>query len=913
MLTTEHIRNFETQSGIRAVGLRRRLNTLNTLIAGGRTRSGRRYSPPPPIRRRLTFEANAAPEEENEAPEAAEAARTMEDVQNDLATAMQSRDTDKIRELMRERAEIAARQQPQEEEEEECAICSEGGELVKVECGHKFHQQCICKWLSTKEVDVVLALGDNVIPEEGQQLERATTHTGCPICRTRLVGCSDPNYTREVDCTEAGEEWLEPDCSFEGVYDADEPEKFKQNQHITAVVVPEGVIEVAAKAFLHCRNLKKVSFPSTLREIGKYAFEECESLVQVEFSPTTQNQVFVVGARAFHDCISLKSIDLSNFRKIAYIYSGAFRGCLGLASVVLPKNIVEIAPRAFFECPIKTIEFPHSLDSLGYGAFAKSGLAWVDLSKTKIRTIPKDAFWHCKKLRSVKLPKTAETVGTAAFQECARLSHVVIPSTNTLTKIATRAFKQCVALKKVNTREVTSIERDAFKGCTKLSTVRFSRSLRTIGEAAFHQTRLKRVTIPRDVVSLRLVEGKIFKEKANVTSVAFSPDDKLIVSGSYDKTVRVWNVDSGQEMIKLNGHTDRVNSVAFSPNGELIASGSSDNTVRVWDVASYVQRTAIVSVGEVMKLEGHISTVNSVTFSKDGKFIVSGSNDNTVRVWNVNSGEEMMKLGGHTNVVNSVAFSNDGKCIVSGSNDKTVRVWNVASGGLHTLLNNQYGSSSVTTSNYYAGEEIMKLDHTDEVTSVAFSPDDKFIVSGSADSTVRVWNVASGEEMMKLDHTDEVTSVAFSPDGKSIVSGSLDETVRIWNVDSGGYKYIQHNPSISSAAFLRVEMLKLKHGSWVNSVAFSNDGRRIVSGSRGQLDSNVTRLYGGKELSNFREGAGVLAHPTIRVCEVTNDILNVFPAGCKIDRFRGLSKRQQKAEYRTIDPDTGRIADYNEY
>ncbi|KIO00838.1 hypothetical protein M404DRAFT_1003535 [Pisolithus tinctorius Marx 270] len=154
-----------------------------------------------------------------------------------------------------------------------------------------------------------------------------------------------------------------------------------------------------------------------------------------------------------------------------------------------------------------------------------------------------------------------------------------------------------------------------------------------------------------------------------VLSVAFSPDGKRIVSGSWDKTVRVWDVEGGVQIgSPLEGHTSEVNSVAFSPDGKRIVSGSMDNTVRVWDVEGGVQ------IGS--PLEGHTDLVRSVAFSPDGKRIVSGSMDNTVRVWDVEGGVQIgSPLEGHTDVVRSVAFSPDEKRIASGSGDNTVRVW----------------------------------------------------------------------------------------------------------------------------------------------------------------------------------------------------------------------------------------------
>ncbi|KAH6712682.1 putative WD-repeat protein [Leptodontidium sp. MPI-SDFR-AT-0119] len=311
-----------------------------------------------------------------------------------------------------------------------------------------------------------------------------------------------------------------------------------------------------------------------------------------------------------------------------------------------------------------------------------------------------------------------------------------------------------------------------------------------------------------------------------VTSIAFSPDGKQVVSGSGDETMRLWDAATGAALQTLEGHTNWVRSVTFSPDGSQLVSGSDDKTVRLWDATTGAA---------LQTLKGHTGWVRSVAFSPDGKQVVSGSNDRTVRLWDAATGAALQTLRGYTDSVTSVAFSPDGKQVVSGSNDETVRLWDATTGAaLQTFKGHTDSVTSVAFSpngkQVVSGsnDETVRLwdtttetalqtleGHTDWVKSVAFSPDGKQVVSGSNDRTVRLWDAATGAALQILEgHTDSVTSVAFSPDGKQVVSGSDDKTVRLWDTTTE----------------TALQMLE-GHTDWVTSVAFSPDGKRIVSGS----------------------------------------------------------------------------------
>jgi WD40 repeat protein len=271
-----------------------------------------------------------------------------------------------------------------------------------------------------------------------------------------------------------------------------------------------------------------------------------------------------------------------------------------------------------------------------------------------------------------------------------------------------------------------------------------------------------------------------------VFSVSFSPDGRLLASGSEDRTVKLWSLD-GRELRTLFGHRDWVSSVSFSPNGQILASGSGDKTVKLWSLEGQ----------ELHTFSGHSATVRSVRFSPNGQMLASASEDGTVKLWNL-EGRELRTFLGHSASVMSVRFSPDGQMLASGSDDGTVKIW---------ILE---GRESCTFSG-----------HRSKVRSVSFSPDGQMLASGSDDGIVKIWSLEGQELYSFSGHTSKVSSISFSSDGRMLASGSSNGNVRLWSIEG------RELHTFSG------------HRDWINSISFSLDGRMLASAS----SDNTIKLW----------------------------------------------------------------------
>jgi WD40 repeat protein/HEAT repeat protein len=252
----------------------------------------------------------------------------------------------------------------------------------------------------------------------------------------------------------------------------------------------------------------------------------------------------------------------------------------------------------------------------------------------------------------------------------------------------------------------------------------------------------------------------------------------------------------------FKGHDEHVYSVCLSPDGRYALSGSYDETIRLWSMEKGKELKRFRETG---------CSVFSVCFSPDGRYAVSGGAFGAVSLWEVKTGMRLRQLRGHTEHVQSVCFSADGRHVLSGSADNTVALWSVETGeGLRRFFG-----------------------HTSWLNSVCFSPDGKYALSGGADKTIRLWDIETGKELRRIEgHTDSVHSVGFSADGRYALSGGADKTIRLWDVATG-------------KELRRIE----GHGVDINSVCFSPDGRYALSA--GWKAIRLWELATGKELRSF--------------------------------------------------------------
>jgi WD40 repeat protein len=316
---------------------------------------------------------------------------------------------------------------------------------------------------------------------------------------------------------------------------------------------------------------------------------------------------------------------------------------------------------------------------------------------------------------------------------------------------------------------------------------------------------------------------------------AFSADGSLIVSGSGDATLKLWDAQTADERATLRGHDGALHACAVSPDGSFIVSGGDDTSLKVWNAPTgelatprgHDERRPIRPAGRALR------RVTACAISPDGSFAVSASDDQTLTIWDVATGQERATLRGHDGEVHACAVSPDGSFIVSGSEDPNVRgalrVWDAETGEQRATLRGH--------------------DHEGSAYACAVSPDGSFIVSGHGYGELKVWDVRTGKERATLrGHDDVVRACAFSPDGSFIVSASEDRTLKLWDSRTGKERATLQG-----------------HDGRVYTCAVSPDGSFIVSGSE---DARHDRRPRADSLPGAHAGSGILKVWDPRTAEV---------------------------------------------
>lgn len=285
-----------------------------------------------------------------------------------------------------------------------------------------------------------------------------------------------------------------------------------------------------------------------------------------------------------------------------------------------------------------------------------------------------------------------------------------------------------------------------------------------------------------------------------IRSLAFSPDGKTILSGSNDKTVRLWDIETGQLRHLLTGHQERVKCVGFSPSGQLFLSCSADSKVRAWDQTHLSHKKTGDRRYTVKASSSPVTLVNTLPISPvtERSIFATGAENGKISIWDLETGEWRRTIQAHTSSVLSLVFSSDGQWLVSGSHNRSIKLWDLDSPSEQPVY-------------------VISNAHLNQILSLAINSQRQILVSGGADRTIKLWDLMTGKERSPKHilegHSGQVWCVAISSDGTKLASASADFTVKLWNAETG-------------------ELLQTfaGHLGEVRTVTFSPDGKFLASG-----------------------------------------------------------------------------------
>ncbi len=317
-------------------------------------------------------------------------------------------------------------------------------------------------------------------------------------------------------------------------------------------------------------------------------------------------------------------------------------------------------------------------------------------------------------------------------------------------------------------REVQNIE--GFHNNTKVLDAIY----RTAREGHFSRKK------PETIWQHRILKG----HTQTITCLGLTPKEDIVVSGSKDGTLRIWNIEEGECLQILKGHRSAITSLDISPNGRFIISASQDKKLRLWELET----------GRCIHcMEGHDLWVEHVLFTPDGRRVISGSRDTTIKIWERKNGHKLYSLNNHSDLISSLKITSDGQHIVSASHDRTLRIWELESGQcLHNLEK-----------------------HTEHVRCVTCHPKKKQVISGGWDNCLFLWDITKGECIAEYrGHESWINQVLITQDGTKAISCSLDKTIRIWDIETAKCLAVLHG-----------------HTQDIQNISILDDSQFLVSGS----------------------------------------------------------------------------------